>query len=90
MLYNNHRRPVLRAEHPGKQDLNKIMILTWAYVCVKLDLQLTDLSKLIGDEWKKLSETQKAVSRHHFTLLDKLLRPKATVISIAIDYGVPI
>jgi len=25
------------------------------------DLQLTDLSKLIGDEWKKLSETQKAI-----------------------------
>lgn len=39
MLYNNHRRPVLRQEHP--------------------ELSLPDLSKLIGDEWKKLSENQK-------------------------------
>jgi len=41
MLYNNHRRPILRAEHP--------------------DLALPDLSKLIGDEWKKLSENQRAI-----------------------------
>lgn len=41
MLYNNHRRPTLRTEHP--------------------DLSLPDLSKLIGDEWKRLSETQKAI-----------------------------
>merc|ERR1712060_953229 len=41
MLYNNHRRPTLRTEHP--------------------DLPLPDLSKLIGDEWKRLSETQKAI-----------------------------
>lgn len=41
MLYNNHRRPTLRQEHP--------------------ELSLPDLSKLIGDEWKKLSETQKAI-----------------------------
>ena len=27
-----------------------------------LELSLPDLSKLIGDEWKKLSENQKAVS----------------------------
>jgi len=40
MLYNNHRRPVLRQEHP--------------------ELSLPDLSKLIGDEWKKLSENQKS------------------------------
>jgi hypothetical protein len=40
MLYNNHRRPVLRQEHP--------------------ELSLPDLSKLIGDEWKKLSENQRA------------------------------
>jgi len=39
MLYNNHRRPILRAEHP--------------------ELTLTDLSKLIGEEWKKLNELQK-------------------------------
>jgi len=37
MLYNNHRRPTLRSEHP--------------------DLSLPNLSKLIGDEWKRLSET---------------------------------
>lgn len=36
MLYNNYRRPVLRAEHS--------------------ELTLTDLSKLIGEEWKKLNE----------------------------------
>lgn len=42
MLYNNHRRPVLRNEHP--------------------DLTLPDLSKLIGDEWKKLSDGTKHVS----------------------------
>lgn len=41
MLYNNHRRPTLRTEHP--------------------ELSLPDLSKLIGDEWKRLSETQKAI-----------------------------
>lgn len=41
MLYNNHRRPTLRIEHP--------------------ELALPDLSKLIGDEWKKLSENQKAI-----------------------------
>lgn len=39
MLYKNHRRPILRAEHP--------------------ELTLTDLSKLIGEEWKKLNELQK-------------------------------
>jgi len=41
MLYNNHRRPTLRTEHP--------------------ELSLPDLSKLIGDEWKRLSETQKSI-----------------------------
>ena len=30
--------------------------------CIVLELSLPDLSKLIGDEWKKLSENQRAVS----------------------------
>lgn len=37
-----------------------------------LELSLPDLSKLIGDEWKKLSENQKAVStnqNYFFSLL---------------------
>ena len=42
LLYNNHRRPVLKAEHP--------------------DLVLTDLSKIIGEEWQKLNDSQKTVS----------------------------
>lgn len=41
MLYNNHRRPILRAEHP--------------------ELILPDISRLIGDEWKKLSDNQRNV-----------------------------
>ena len=56
MLYNNHRRPTLRTEHPGKY-LSLILIDH-----VATELALPDLSKLIGDEWKKLSENQKAVS----------------------------
>lgn len=52
MLYNNHRRPTLRAEHPGKCHRR----LTSA------ELALPDLSKLIGEEWKKLSEPQRHVS----------------------------
>ena len=41
MLYSNHRRPVLRAEHPN--------------------LKLFSLSKLIGDEWNKLTVTEKSI-----------------------------
>jgi hypothetical protein len=55
MLYNNHRRPILRAEHP--------------------ELILPDISRLIGDEWKKLSDNQRNVwkekanyLRHEFNL----------------------
>ena len=50
LLYNNHRRPVLKAEHP--------------------DLVLTDLSKIIGEEWQKLNDSQKTVSS--FSLLISL------------------
>jgi hypothetical protein len=38
MLFNNHRRPVLKEEYP----MNSV----------------PDISKLIGEEWKKLSENQ--------------------------------
>jgi len=41
MLYNNNRRPVLRAEYPT--------------------YSLPGISKVIGDEWKKLNEDQKNV-----------------------------
>ena len=54
MLYNNHRRPTLRSEHPGKST-KSIMSNFWRVQLT--DLSLPDLSKLIGDEWKRLSET---------------------------------
>lgn len=38
MLFNNHRRPVLKEEYP--------------------ECSVPDISKLIGEEWKKLSENQ--------------------------------
>ena len=60
MLYNNHRRPVLRNEHPGKYFQNAIYLSDPSIDL--LELSLPDLSKLIGDEWKKLSENQRAVS----------------------------
>lgn len=56
MLYNNHRRPTLRSEHPGKSIASfttQVLFLE----CTCTDLSLPDLSKLIGDEWKRLSET---------------------------------
>ena len=37
-----------------------------------IDLALPDLSKLIGDEWKRLSETQKAVRFLHFKIDNRL------------------
>lgn len=52
MLFNNYRRPMLRSEHPGK-----FKILFTIY----LDLSLPDLSKLIGQEWAQLNESQKKV-----------------------------
>jgi hypothetical protein len=47
MLYNNFRRPVLQQEHSGKyfNDHNSC-----------LDLALPDLSKLIGEEWKNMTD----------------------------------
>lgn len=51
MLYNNHRRPVLKGEHPCKN---------WRLT--SLVMNLTEVSKLIGEEWQKLSEDQKRVS----------------------------
>jgi len=52
MLFNNYRRPILRSEHPGK-----FQILIKPF----LDLSLPDLSKLIGQEWAQLNESQKKV-----------------------------
>ena len=60
MLYNNHRRPVLRQEHPGKYFQDAMYPSNLSIHL--LELSLPDLSKLIGDEWKKLSENQRAVS----------------------------
>jgi len=52
MLFNNHRRPILKKEHTSK--------------CIsihdKLDLTLPEVSKIIGDEWNKLTAEQKKVS----------------------------
>ena len=53
MLYNNFRRPILKEEHPGKFTRNNLRVFA--------DLSLTDLSKLIGQEWKQLTEAVKKV-----------------------------
>lgn len=45
MLYNNHRRPVLRKEYPRKSNPFQHII----------ELTLPEVSRLIGDEWNKLS-----------------------------------
>lgn len=55
MLFNNYRRPVLRLEHTGKS-------LSATNLLHCLDLSITDLSKLIGQEWAKLNESQQKVS----------------------------
>jgi len=62
MLYNNHRRPTLRQEHKGK--IIDAFVSSPHLISFVLELSLPDLSKLIGYEWKKLSENQKAVSNH--------------------------
>ena len=54
MLFNNFRRPVLQKDHPGKSPA---FALSFA-----ADFSLTDLSKLIGQEWKNLNEDQRKVS----------------------------
>jgi hypothetical protein len=59
MLYNNHRRPTLRSEHPGKSAQS---VDVSNQVAMSLELSLPDLSKLIGDEWKTLSDAQRDVS----------------------------
>lgn len=51
MLFTNHRRPIVREEYPGKC---KSRLTTFA-----ADLKLVELSKIIGAEWGKLSDTQK-------------------------------
>jgi len=56
MLYNNYRRPVLRSEHPGKWPFrNSTPSRTLSHLT--LELSLPDLSKLIGEEWKKLNDS---------------------------------
>lgn len=47
MLYNNFRRPVLQQEHSGKYSHDHKLFL---------DLALPDLSKLIGEEWKNMTD----------------------------------
>lgn len=51
MLYTNHRRPIVREEYPGKCESFVTMFA--------VELKLVELSKIIGAEWGKLSETQK-------------------------------
>ena len=51
MLFTNHRRPIVRDEYPGKF---KTRLTTFA-----VELKLVELSKIIGAEWQKLSETQR-------------------------------
>ena len=52
MLYTNYRRPNLKKEKPSKTTQN---------ICLLVDVLLTDLSKLIGEEWKNLSAEHKKV-----------------------------
>ena len=52
MLFNNHRRPILKKEHTRK-DLMGLQ---------GVELSLPEVSKMIGDEWGKLTEDQKKVS----------------------------
>lgn len=51
MLYNNHRRPILKKEHAS----NVLMLNS-------VDLSLPEVSKMIGEEWSKLTQDQKKVS----------------------------
>jgi hypothetical protein len=48
MLYCNHRRPIIMKESPGK------LLLT-------PEIKLTDVSKIIGEEWKMLNDKQRTV-----------------------------
>lgn len=53
MLYTNHRRSFVREEYPGK-CIDRLTNLS-------VELKLVELSKIIGAEWGKLSETQKSI-----------------------------
>ena len=53
MLYTNNRRPIVREEYPGKCIDRLTNLFT--------ELKLVELSKIIGVEWGKLSETQKSI-----------------------------
>lgn len=53
MLYTNNRRPIVREEYPGK-CIDRLTNLS-------AELKLVELSKIIGAEWGKLSETQKSI-----------------------------
>ena len=51
MLFNNHRRPILKKEHIS----NTIFFHFYS------DLSLPEVSKMIGEEWSKLTIDQKKV-----------------------------
>lgn len=46
MLFNNHRRPIIKSEHQCK---------TFKWI-MTLALSLPEVSKMIGEEWNKLTE----------------------------------
>lgn len=62
MLFNNHRRPILKKEHTSKsQDIND------------KGLSLPEVSKIIGEEWGKLTDDQKKVSLMALTIKFSIL-----------------
>lgn len=55
MLFNNFRRPVLRDEYPRKFLFGYWFQMSNFFLFV--ELKLTEISKLIGEEWAKLSNS---------------------------------
>ena len=52
MLYNNSRRGPLSKEHQGKSRSAKIF---------DLGVPITELAKMVGQEWKLMDESSKQV-----------------------------